>query len=222
MAATPLPIMTSASQSDIPPFTITDEMALAVTGGAGAGFMKPVCVTIGLNMPGAEGQTIQRDIMRAGRAVSVLPFDPVARKVLVIEEALGGALLRGFKNFLGLVTGGAEENENAAQAAVRELREETGMVGDVKKCETIVPFSMAAAGISTAMHALVYVPVQIDQLQNPGEWRRGEGDEWIRPMILTQGEFIERTASNDPCKGIMASVAGMWLTTNSLYLGLRR
>ncbi len=81
---------------------------------------------------------------------------------------------------------------------------------------------MMAASVTTATHTLFYAPICIDTVPDIGKWRKGDGDEVLRPVAMDAKDFIEKSQSAVPDKGVLWVMAAMWLRQNMLYLGLQR
>lgn len=78
---------------------------------------------------GTRGQTVKRAAFVSGDAVTVLPYDPVRDRVLVIEQFRFGPFVRGDAHpwSLEAVAGRIDPGEDPETAARREAREETGL-----------------------------------------------------------------------------------------------
>jgi ADP-ribose pyrophosphatase len=80
---------------------------------------------------GSEGGLLTWELQRRGGAVAVLPWDPWADRVALIEQFRLPALAAGFAPvMLEAPAGLLEDNEDPEEAARRELAEETGLVAD--------------------------------------------------------------------------------------------
>jgi ADP-ribose pyrophosphatase len=72
---------------------------------------------------------ILREVFERGHAVGVLPYDPAADAVVLIEQFRIGALVAGFAPWqIEVVAGIIEENETPEDVARREAKEEAGAV----------------------------------------------------------------------------------------------
>jgi 8-oxo-dGTP pyrophosphatase MutT (NUDIX family) len=70
-----------------------------------------------------------REVMERGNAVAVLGHDPSRDEVVLGNQFRPGVMVNGEYPYRdNLVAGAIDENETALQAAVREMREETGLV----------------------------------------------------------------------------------------------
>jgi ADP-ribose pyrophosphatase len=80
---------------------------------------------------GAESALQAWELVRRGPAVAVLPWDPWADRVALIEQFRLPALAAGFAPVMVECPAGLREaDEDPEQAARRELAEETGLVPD--------------------------------------------------------------------------------------------
>lgn len=78
---------------------------------------------------GSMGKVLHREIFeRDADAVAILPFDPETQEVVLIEQFRPGALKDPVSPWLiEIVAGMIDEGETVLQAAVRELKEESGI-----------------------------------------------------------------------------------------------
>jgi len=83
---------------------------------------------LGLHMRPEQGEEVRREVEDHGRAVAVLPYDPERRSALVIKILRAPVLLAaGESELLEAPAGMIDKGEDAAGAAIREAREETGL-----------------------------------------------------------------------------------------------
>lgn len=82
---------------------------------------------------GSQSAKVQRISLIGGDAVTVLPYDPASDHVLVIRQFRHGAFSRGDENpwCVEPAAGRIDPYETPEQAALRELREETGVIARV-------------------------------------------------------------------------------------------
>ena len=77
---------------------------------------------------GGWSGAIEREVFERGHAVGVLPYDPVADSIVLIEQFRIGALIAGMSPWLiEVVAGIAEEGEAPEEVARRETQEEAGL-----------------------------------------------------------------------------------------------
>ncbi|MFD2237883.1 NUDIX domain-containing protein [Aureimonas populi] len=80
------------------------------------------------SLSGGRELTVSREVMRAGTAAVIIPYDPVRDAIVAIRQfRIGAALATPFAAPLELPAGLLDEGEDAATAARRELAEETGL-----------------------------------------------------------------------------------------------
>jgi ADP-ribose pyrophosphatase len=72
---------------------------------------------------------VEREVFERGHAVGVLPYDPAADAVVLLEQFRIGALVAGFAPWqVEIVAGIIEDNEAPEEVARREAMEEAGAV----------------------------------------------------------------------------------------------
>ena len=77
---------------------------------------------------GGWSGVIEREVFERGHAVGVLPYDPVADSIVLIEQFRIGALIAGMSPWLiEVVAGIIEEGEAPEEVARRETLEEAGL-----------------------------------------------------------------------------------------------
>ncbi|MDH5393450.1 MAG: NUDIX domain-containing protein [Gammaproteobacteria bacterium] len=96
---------------------------------------------------GGQTEIISRQLMERGHAVAVLLFDPVADKLVMIEQFRIGAKDDINAPWLTeLVAGMIEAGELAEDVAVRECKEEAGI--DISKLQKLFSFYVSPGGCS--------------------------------------------------------------------------
>ncbi len=83
-----------------------------------------------VTLSGADGATVeqQRDILRAGQVVAVLPVDLARDEIVLIRQfRLAAHLANGRGDLVEIVAGRVEDGEQLAAAARRECAEEIGV-----------------------------------------------------------------------------------------------
>ena len=97
---------------------------------------------------GGRSNEVQRISLLAGDAVTVLPYDPATDQVLVIRQFRHGAFSRGDANpwCVEPAAGRIDPFETPEDAALRELREETGVVArDLHRIASYYPTPAAVS-----------------------------------------------------------------------------
>ena len=94
---------------------------------------------------GGYSNIITREIFERGSVVALLPYDPEARKVVLIEQFRAGAI--GDEKtpwLLECVAGVIEEGESEEQVAIRESHEEAGC--EIKQLHQISRYYVSPGG----------------------------------------------------------------------------
>ena len=106
---------------------------------------------------GGDGPEISREIFERGRAVAVLPYDPMRDEVVLIEQFRPGALgVDPDPWLIETVAGIIETGEDIDEVARREAKEEAGL--DINELEPIAHF-FASPGGSTETVNLLFAKV---------------------------------------------------------------
>jgi len=87
-----------------------------------------------VTITGADGRPVeqQRDVIRAGKVVAVLPVDLKRNELVLVRQfRLAAHLANGHGDLIEIVAGRVEAGEEPAAAARRECGEEIGIVPDV-------------------------------------------------------------------------------------------
>ena len=94
---------------------------------------------------GGQSQVFIREIFERGSVVALLPYDPVRRKVVLIEQFRVGAIEDEHSPWLWeCVAGVVEAGEEDDDVAIRESHEEAGC--DIKKLHRICQYYVSPGG----------------------------------------------------------------------------
>jgi ADP-ribose pyrophosphatase len=152
---------------------------------------------------GSMSDTRTWELWRRGQAAALLPYDPVADAVVLIEQFRFPALAAGVDpTLVELPAGLCEENEDPADTIRREMHEEMSLAAD--RIERIGGFLLTAGGADEFCH--LYVG-RVKVPQADGEGIVGHGGE------MAEHEDI-RVRVWDAEEAIQAAFAGCF--TNSL------
>jgi ADP-ribose pyrophosphatase len=100
---------------------------------------------------GSLSRPIPRELMVRPHAVSVVPYDPVTDRVVLIEQFRVGAWGAGWHPWcFEIVAGRAEPGEELADVAIRETKEETGL--DVLHLEPVCTYLTNPSCSTEVMH----------------------------------------------------------------------
>jgi ADP-ribose pyrophosphatase len=146
------------------------------------------------------------EMMERGNAVAVLGHDPVRDEVILGNEFRPGVFVAGDYPYRdNLVAGSIENNETALEAAVREMKEEAGLV--LSNPVLIHPGAYVSSGGTSEKIAIVYGTV--DMSHAGGVHGNASEHEDILTVVLPAKVFIERVRSGD-INDLKTLVAGYW------------
>jgi ADP-ribose pyrophosphatase len=153
---------------------------------------------------------VERLVMERGHAVGVLGYDPVRDQVVLANEFRPGMLAAGDEPFTdNLVAGGVGENESLVEAAVREMREETGL----ELVDPVVVHRGAYVSSGGTSEKMAIVAGSVDSSKAGGVHGRADEGEDIKTVVLSAEEFIAR-ARRGEIADLKTWVAGYWLAEN--------
>ena len=146
------------------------------------------------------------EVMERGNAVAVLGHDPGRDEVVLGNEFRPGVMVGGDYPYTdNLVAGSIEENETAQDAAVREMREEAGLV--LSNPVLIHQGAYASSGGTSERIAIVYGTV--DTGHAGGIHGNATENEDILTVVLPAKAFIDRVRGGD-ISDLKTLVAGYW------------
>ena len=94
---------------------------------------------------------VEREVFSGAHVSSLLPYDPIKKEIILIQQFRAGALSRYDENYLlEIVAGIVDEGENPEQTAIRECFEETGC--EVKKIHPIQSYFPAPGSSESYYH----------------------------------------------------------------------
>ncbi|WP_102107392.1 NUDIX domain-containing protein [Oceaniglobus roseus] len=164
-----------------------------------------------LRYPRFDGGTsarLHRTGLHSGDAVTVLPYDPVRRRVLLVEQFRYGAFLRGdpFPWCLEPVAGFIDPGETPEEAARRETVEEAHLAFD-----RLVPIGSGYPSPG-ALSEYLYQFVGLCDLPDPEEGRGGlaEEGEDIRTHVVALQDLIAMT-EDGTVDSAPLMVSALWL-----------
>lgn len=149
---------------------------------------------------------ISWEVMERGNAVAVLGHDPKRDEIVLANEFRPGALVAGEYAYRdNLVAGAIEDGETALDAAVREMREEAGLV--LSDPVLIHSGAYVSSGGTSEKISLVYG--MVDMRSAAGVHGNAAEDEDILTVVVPAKVFIERVRSGD-INDLKTLVAGYW------------
>ncbi len=76
---------------------------------------------------GSWSQNVKRELFSGAQVAAVLPYDPIKKEIILIQQFRPGTLSKNFNNYLiEIVAGIIDEGESPKITAERECLEETG------------------------------------------------------------------------------------------------
>ncbi len=141
---------------------------------------------------GAMSATRTWELWRRGQASALLPYDPVADVVVLIEQFRFPALVAGVDPVLvELPAGLCEDNEDPADTIKREMREEMNLTADLT--ERIGGFMLTAGGADEFCHLYVgrVTAPPADGEGIAGHAGEASEQEDIRVRVWDAGEAIQ-------------------------------
>ena len=94
---------------------------------------------------------VKREIFEGVHVSSLLPYDPIKKEIILIQQFRAGVLSRYDEDYLlEIVAGIIDEGENPEQTAIRECFEETGC--EVKKIHPIQSYFPAPGSSESYYH----------------------------------------------------------------------
>ena len=155
------------------------------------------------------------ELMERGNAVAVLGHDPNRDEVVLGNEFRPGAMVAGDYPYRdNLVAGSIQQNETALEAAVREMKEETGL--DLSNPLLIHPGAYVSSGGTSEKISIVYGTV--DTRQAGGVHGNVSEHEDILTVVLPAKVFIDRVRSGD-ITDLKTLVAGYWFAEHAAETG---
>ena len=100
---------------------------------------------------GGWTDTVDREIFSGAHVATLLPYDPIKKEIILIQQFRAGVLSRYDENYLfEIVAGIIDEDENPEQTAIRECFEETGC--EVSKIHFIQSYFPAPGSSESYYH----------------------------------------------------------------------
>ena len=100
---------------------------------------------------GKWNNNVSREVFGGAHVSTLLPYDPIKKKILLIEQFRTGVLERGNNPIITeIVAGIIDDGETPQDAAIRECKEETGC--DVKKIIDVFSYYPAPGSSESYYH----------------------------------------------------------------------
>ena len=160
-----------------------------------------------------SGNAARREIVRGQHAVAVVAHDPNLDQLVMIRQFRIGAQLGVGKGLsVELAAGLIDEGEDAATAAARELKEETGL--DAISIKPMCRF-LTTPGLTDEVLNIYYAEVNAQNLAE--EAGHASESEQTFPFLLSLQEALDAIDSNNINNGIVM-IGLMWFARHKNQL----
>jgi ADP-ribose pyrophosphatase len=181
------------------------------------GFLRVYRYVFAVDKHAGGTDLITRELMERGDAVAVLGYDPARDEVVLCNEFRPGVQVVGDYPFRdNLVAGAIDEGETATQAAIREMREETGL--ELQQPEVIHAGAFVSSGGTSERIALVFG--RVDTSQAGGVHGSEEQQEDILTVVMPAKTFLKRVRDGE-INDLKTLVAGYWFAERLARAPLR-
>ncbi len=171
-----------------------------------SGFLTLNRYVISVDRHGGGRRTITWELMERGDSVAVLGYDPDRDEVVLVNECRPGALAAGDDPFLEqLVAGALGKGEPVVDAAIREMKEETGL--DLVDPVIVHPGAYVSSGGTTEKIAIVFGKVDTSRA---GGVHGADENEDILTVVRPAADYIRAVQAGE-ITDLKTLVAGYWL-----------
>ncbi|MCP5170642.1 MAG: NUDIX domain-containing protein [Porticoccaceae bacterium] len=157
---------------------------------------------------GGWSQVVERELMRRGEAVGVIPYDPENRLIGLVEQFRVGAIADGDHWLFELVAGMRDGSEPAEQAVERELLEESGLVA--RELHEICDCWVSPGGTDEKVRLFCAIA---DLSGAAGVFGMPDEHEDILFHVLPEAD-VYRALEQGKCNNFATVVALQWLQLN--------
>lgn len=159
---------------------------------------------------GGETKPLIRELLDRGHAVAVLPYDPIADKVVLIEQFRIGAMeTKSSAWLLEIIAGMVEPNESLEDVATRETMEEAGV--EVKQLIPMVNYLSSPGGTTERIY--LYLAIVDSSDVKEGVYGLAEEGEDIKVHTFSYNDMLSLLASGD-LDNAATLIAAQWLQLN--------
>ena len=156
-----------------------------------------------------DGATLERDVVRIGRVVVILPIDLDRDEIVLIRQfRLGAHLALGRGDLVEVPAGRVERGEDVREAARRECQEEIGIVPQVM----VQLFDLMPSAGASDEHMFFFLAV-VDSSKTPVRAGAAHEQEDTRPLCVPIERAVEALKAGELRYGA-AVIALQWLALN--------
>jgi len=160
-----------------------------------------------------DGQTVQRDVLRVGRVVVILPVDLKRDEIVLIRQfRLGAELSLGLGDVVEVPAGRVERGEDLAAAASRECQEEIGVTP-----ERLVPIFDLLPSAGSSDERMFFFLATVDAAQVPERAGAAYEQEDTRPLRVPIDRALQALETGGLHYGALI-VSLQWLALNRARL----
>lgn len=142
---------------------------------AANGFFKSDCYTVSYEkFSGGMINYVDRECGKKGDIVAVIPYDPILKQIILVEQFRIGMMVRGIHPWtLEIVAGFMDiEGEDEIMTAKRELQEETGCTA--KALHPLINYYPSPGGSASKVHIFIAEVDANEALEHTGIEAEGE------------------------------------------------
>jgi ADP-ribose pyrophosphatase len=159
---------------------------------------------------GGTSITLKREIFERGNAVVLLPYDPIADKVVIIEQFRLGAMSGDTPWQLEFIAGMFGENEQPIDVAIREAKEEANLTIKEDDIIKINQFFPSPGGTSECIYMFA---AKVDVTEVGGVYGLEEEGEDILVHVMSREEAMSLLAQGKITNA--STIIGLqWLQLN--------
>ena len=163
---------------------------------------------------GGESKVLTREIFERGDAVVLMPYDPVADTVVIIEQFRVGALSADTPWQLEFIAGMFGKNEEPIDVAIREAKEEANLEIHEENIVKITQFFPSPGGTSECIHLFA---ANVDSSNVGGVYGLEEEGEDILVHVIPRTQAMELLREGKISNA--STIIGLqWLELNHVML----
>jgi len=162
---------------------------------------------------GTMSEPVLRAVFMAADAVTVLPYDPVRDRVLLVEQVRASPIARGDHGawILEPVAGRIEPGHTPEATAIKEAAEEAGLVLRAEDLRLVGDYYPSTGAFSEYVYSFIGLADLPDGAAGLGGLAE-EGED-IRGHLMPRAELMRRIEANE-CPDAPLIISALWLDRN--------